>query len=47
MKQDNQTVTRDTTWNCPYCKKDYNNMDITSLIIHTNGNCLPKGDKRK
>lgn len=35
-----------SNWNCAYCKKDYDNMDIPSLIIHTGGNCLPRGVKK-
>lgn len=33
--------------NCPYCRKDFDDLDIPNLIMHTCGNCLPKGDPRK
>ena len=39
--QNNQRVS------CLYCDKLYDDTNLVSLIIHTGGNCLPKGDKRK
>lgn len=34
------------TFQCAYCKKVYDDNDITNCIIHLNGNCLPRGSKK-